>query len=58
MTDALLALHEYQKIFGLVFQGKRFDIGEKLGFLKASVEYGLARSDVGHQLRMFLKELL
>lgn len=58
LTDAMRALHEKQKIFGLVFEGKRYDIGDRLGFLKATVEFALDREDVGPNFLQYLKELL
>ena len=36
-----------EKIYGYVFEGKRHDAGDKLGFLKATVEFALKREDLG-----------
>ena len=44
-------------IFGLKFEGKRYDAGDKLGFLKATVEFALERKDLGPQFREYLKGL-
>lgn len=41
----------------LLFSGKRYDVGDKLGFLKATVEYALRRPDLGDQFRDYLKSL-
>ena len=46
-----------EKIYGYVFDGKRHDTGDKLGFLKATVEFALKRSDLGGPLRDYLKTL-
>jgi len=44
-------------IFGYEFEGKRHDAGDKLGFLKATVEMALARQDLGGPFRTYLKSL-
>jgi UTP--glucose-1-phosphate uridylyltransferase len=44
-------------IYGLKFEGKRYDAGDKLGFLKATVEFALNREDLGPQFREYLKTL-
>ena len=44
-------------MYGLVFQGRRHDIGNKLDFLKTNVIYGLAREDLGPEFREFIKEI-
>ena len=46
-----------EKIYGYVFEGKRHDTGDKLGFLKATVEFALKRPDLGEPLRQYLKTL-
>jgi UTP--glucose-1-phosphate uridylyltransferase len=58
LTDAMRALLQTQKIYGLIFEGKRYDINERLGFLKATVEFALDREDVGNEFREYLKKLL
>ena len=57
LTDGLRALLQKEKIYGYVFDGKRHDTGDKLGFLKATVEFALKRSDLGGPLREYLKSL-
>ncbi len=57
LTDGLRALLQKEKIYGYVFEGKRHDTGDKLGFLKATVEFALKRSDLGGPLRQYLKSL-
>lgn len=58
LTDAMRRLLKKQEIHGLVFEGKRFDTGNRLGFLKATVEYALEREDVGREFRKYIKELI
>jgi UTP--glucose-1-phosphate uridylyltransferase len=57
LTDGLRALLQKEKIYGYVFDGKRHDTGDKLGFLKATVEFALKRPDLGGPLREYLKSL-
>jgi UTP--glucose-1-phosphate uridylyltransferase len=57
LTDGLRALLQKEKIYGYVFDGKRHDTGDKLGFLKATVEFALKRADLGGPLREYLKNL-
>ena len=57
LTDGLKQLLKKEKIYGYVFDGKRHDTGDKLGFLKATVEFALKRSDLGGPLREYLKTL-
>ncbi len=42
-------------IYGLKFEGTRYDAGDKLGFLRATVEFALNRHDLGQQFREYLK---
>lgn len=57
LTDGLKQLLKKEKIYGYVFEGKRHDTGDKLGFLKATVEFALKRADLGGPLRQYLKSL-
>jgi UTP--glucose-1-phosphate uridylyltransferase len=57
LTDGLRALLKKEKIYGFTFEGKRHDAGDKLGFLKATVEFALKREDLGKDFREYLKTL-
>jgi len=57
LTNALESLLSETPIYGFEFEGVRHDCGNKLGFLKASVEYALERSDLGAPFRDYLKSL-
>jgi UTP--glucose-1-phosphate uridylyltransferase len=57
LTDGLKALLKEESIFGYTFEGERFDAGDKLGMLQATVEFALKRSDLGPQFREYLKSL-
>ena len=57
LTDALKHLLRSRPIYGYRFEGKRYDAGDKLGFLKATVEFALRRHDLGNEFRDYLKQL-
>ncbi len=57
LTDALRSLLSDQPIYGLKFDGTRYDTGNKLGFLKATVELALKRPDLGDPFREYLRSL-
>ena len=46
-----------QRILAYKFQGKRYDAGDKLGFLQATVEFALKNDEVGPAFRSYLKSL-
>jgi UTP--glucose-1-phosphate uridylyltransferase len=57
LTDGLRLLMEKQPIYAYEFDGVRHDAGDKLGFLKATVEFGLKNTELGHAFRNYLKKL-
>jgi UTP--glucose-1-phosphate uridylyltransferase len=57
LTDALRALRKRRPMYAVEFEGKRYDTGDKLGFLKATVEFALARPDLADEFRSYLKSL-
>jgi UTP--glucose-1-phosphate uridylyltransferase len=57
LTDGLCQLLKREKVYGYVFEGVRHDTGDKLGFLKATVEFALKRPDLGGPLREYLRGL-
>lgn len=58
LTDALNILSREQEMLAYLFEGKRYDIGDKLGFLQATVETALKRPEFSVQFEKYLKELL
>jgi UTP--glucose-1-phosphate uridylyltransferase len=58
LTDALRRLRERRPMYALEFEGKRYDTGDKLGFLKATVEFALDRPDLADEFRAYLKSLM
>ena len=57
LTDGLRALLKREKLYAYVYEGRRHDTGDKLGFLKATVEFALKRDDLGGKFREYLKNL-
>ena len=57
LTDAIRGLLENEKVYGYSFEGTRYDAGDKLGMLKATVEFTLKRDDLGPPFREYLKTL-
>ena len=57
LTDGLRTLRTQRPMYAVEFEGKRYDTGDKLGFLKATVEFALARPDLADAFRAYLKGL-
>jgi len=57
LTDGLRAMLQREKMYAYVYEGRRHDTGDKLGFLKATVEFALKRDDLGGPFREYLKSL-
>jgi UTP--glucose-1-phosphate uridylyltransferase len=57
LTDGLKHMLRNRPLYGYRFEGTRYDAGDKLGFLKATVEFALKRRDLGEQFHAYLKSL-
>lgn len=57
LTDALRGLMDKEVVYAYEFEGKRYDVGDKLGFLQATVEFALAREDLREPFRAYLRTL-
>lgn len=57
LTDAMRSLAVSTGMIGVDFSGKRYDMGNKLGILKANIEVGLNHPEIGNELREYIKEL-
>jgi UTP--glucose-1-phosphate uridylyltransferase len=58
LTDAIGLLAREQAVYAFVFDGRRYDIGKKLDYLRATVELAVDRDDLGPEFRAFLAELV
>ena len=58
LTDAINALAQQQAVYAHVFEGGRFDVGNKLDYMKAMIELAIDREDVGKELKRWLADLV
>ncbi|GGD10393.1 UTP--glucose-1-phosphate uridylyltransferase GalU [Pontibacillus salipaludis] len=58
LTDAIQQLNEIQRVFAYEFEGRRYDVGEKLGFIKTTIELALEQSELNPELLKFMEELV
>lgn len=57
LTDALLELLKYEAIYAYNFEGRRYDVGDKLGYLEATIEYALRKPELKADFINYLKDL-
>lgn len=57
LTDAIESLMQQEKVYACNFVGQRYDVGDKLGYLKANVEYALKRDELSKEFKEYLKSL-
>lgn len=57
LTDAIDNLNKIQRVFAHEFKGQRYDVGDKFGFMKTSIQYGLKHTQVKDELRQYIKDL-
>ena len=55
LTDGLLELSARRKLYGYEFEGVRYDLGDRVGFLTAQIGFGLKRPELADRLRAYLK---
>jgi UTP--glucose-1-phosphate uridylyltransferase len=55
LTDALLALAKRRKLYGYEFEGTRYDLGDRVGYITAQIGFGLKRPEVADRLRAYLE---
>ncbi|WP_026569299.1 MULTISPECIES: UTP--glucose-1-phosphate uridylyltransferase GalU [Sediminibacillus] len=58
LTDAIQHLNTIQRVFAYNFEGKRYDVGEKFGFIKSTIEMALQDEEMSEQLTDFLRKAL
>lgn len=58
LTDAIRALLPKERVYGYLFEGKRYDAGDKFGFIKATIELSLKREDIGEKVKDYIKSLI
>lgn len=58
LTDAIQQLNQIQRVFAYDFEGKRYDVGEKIGFIKTTIEFALQHKDLQEDVLDYMKELI
>ncbi|WP_339211662.1 UTP--glucose-1-phosphate uridylyltransferase GalU [Aeribacillus sp. FSL K6-8210] len=58
LTDAIQKLNEIQRVFAYNFEGKRYDVGEKIGFIKTTIEFAMKNEELKPELIQFMEELI
>ena len=57
LTDAIERMNAESQVYAYDFEGDRYDVGEKLGFVKTTIEYALKDEDMKDDLKAFIKQL-
>ncbi|MCM3618699.1 UTP--glucose-1-phosphate uridylyltransferase GalU [Sutcliffiella horikoshii] len=57
LTDAIKVLNQFQSVLAYNFAGQRYDVGDKFGFIKATVDFALQRDDLSVEVQEYIKEL-
>jgi UTP--glucose-1-phosphate uridylyltransferase len=58
LTDAIQKLNEIQRVFAYEFEGKRYDVGEKIGFIKTTIEFALQNEELRDDLLAFMEKIV
>jgi len=58
LTDAIAELNQYEAVFAYDFEGVRYDVGEKMGFIQTTIEFALQREDLRKELLDYLTSVL
>ena len=57
LTDAICRLLDTQAVYAYDFEGVRYDVGDKFGFIKASIDFALDRDDLKDEVRSYIEEI-
>ncbi|MGM0836080.1 MAG: UTP--glucose-1-phosphate uridylyltransferase GalU [Bacillota bacterium] len=58
LTDAIAALNHFEAVYAYEFEGKRYDVGEKMGFFETTIEFALKHEDLRYPLLEFLSDVM
>jgi UTP--glucose-1-phosphate uridylyltransferase len=58
LTDAIQNLNQIQRVFAYEFEGKRYDVGEKLGFIETTIEFALQKEELREDLLKFMAKII
>lgn len=57
LTDAIRNMAKHHKVLAYNFEGRRYDVGDKFGFLEATIDFALERQDLNHKVKSYLRKL-
>jgi UTP--glucose-1-phosphate uridylyltransferase len=57
LTDAIQSLNNIQRVFAFEYEGKRYDVGEKIGFIKTTIEFSLQHKELRNEVLNFIEEI-
>ncbi|MDQ0253155.1 UTP--glucose-1-phosphate uridylyltransferase [Evansella vedderi] len=58
LTDAIATLNKFEAVYAYDFEGVRYDVGEKFGFIKTTIDFGLQREDLKYQILEYLTQVM
>src|SRR5699024_28091 len=58
LTDAIQMLNEEEAVFAYDFEGKRYDVGEKLGFIQTTIDFAINNEEFGNEVKQMLKDIV
>ena len=58
LTDAIQQLNEIQRVFAYDFEGKRYDVGEKLGFIITTIEFALKDETLKYDMMKYISRIM
>ena len=58
LTDAIKRLLDRQAVYAYDFEGKRYDVGDKFGFIKATIDFALDREDLYDQVSKHIQDIV
>ena len=58
LTDAIKILNKKQKVYAYDFEGERYDVGDRFGFVKATIDFALERDDLKGQVKEYLEKII
>lgn len=58
LTDAIAGLNQHESVYAFEFEGVRYDVGEKMGFIQTTIEFALQREDLRYELIDYLSAIL
>ncbi|MFQ3544382.1 UTP--glucose-1-phosphate uridylyltransferase GalU [Halobacillus rhizosphaerae] len=58
LTDAIQELNKFENVYAYDFEGERYDVGEKIGFIKTTIEFAMKHEEINKEMKSFIENLL